>query len=198
MGLGQQLSASGIGGTDLKGLSGRNPVEFKTGPRITGRMTCVGAILLSAVALGSALIGQFVYGLQPCELCIAQRWPWIVAIGLSLIVVTLVRNKFIQSILILATGITLLTNSGIAFFHVGVEQAWWAGLASCSPALPTGASIEELRAHLLAAPTVSCGDVAWSLFGISMAGYNALLSLAGGLALIVQAWFVQREPADAE
>jgi len=198
MGLGQQLSATGIGGTDLNNLHGTRPEQFRIGPRITGRMAGVGTILIGIAVLAFALISQFFYGLAPCELCIIQRWPWVIAIALSFIIVAMTRNKFAQALLIFATGLTLISNAGIAGFHVGVEQGWWQGLASCSASLPTGSSIEDLRAHLLAAPTISCGDVAWSLFGISMAGYNALISFGLGFALMLQAWFAQSEPVDAD
>ncbi len=195
--VGQQLSAPGFGGTALSDMAHPRPQRFRTGPRITGRMAGVSTLLIGAFMLGFALVSQFVFKLQPCELCIIQRWPWVAAMVLALAVTATHTHKFTQSILLLATGLTLIVGAGIAGFHVGVEEGLWQGLASCSQALPSTGSIEELRAHLLGAPTVSCGDVAWRLFGISMAGYNALISLALGLALIAKAWFVPTEPVDA-
>ncbi|MEO0393799.1 MAG: disulfide bond formation protein B [Pseudomonadota bacterium] len=173
------------------------PKRFKTGPRITGRMAGVSTLLIGASMLGFALISQFAYGLQPCPLCIIQRWPWVAAMVLGLGAVLTHTHKFTQSIIMLAAGMSLIVGAGIASFHVGVEQGWWQGLASCSQALPAGASVDELRAHLLGAATVSCGDVAWRLFGLSMAGYNALISFGLGIALFVKAWHVQGEPVDA-
>lgn len=79
-------------------------------------------------------------------------------------------------------GLVFLAGAGIAAFHVGVEQHWWQGLASCGGNLPQARTVEELRAALLAQPVVRCDEVAWSLFGISMAGWNFLFSL--GLAAL--------------
>ncbi len=71
-----------------------------------------------------------------------------------------------------------LVGAGLAAFHVGVEQHWWAGTAECGANFGPAGSVEELRRRLLAQAVVRCDEVAWSLFGISMAGYNFLLSLA--------------------
>ena len=75
-----------------------------------------------------------------------------------------------------------MIGAGIAVFHVGVEQQWWPGTAECGGIDGANLSLEQLKAQILAAPVVRCDEVAWSLFGISMAGYNILLSL--GLALV--------------
>ena len=85
----------------------------------------------------------------------------------------------------ISAGLTLLTGAAIAAFHVGVEQHWWQGTAECGAVDGAADSLEALRAQILTAPTVRCDEVPWSLFGISMAGYNFLVSLglgAGALA----------------
>ncbi len=81
-----------------------------------------------------------------------------------------------------------LAGAGIAAYHVGVEQGWWQGAASCSGPNLNTMTIDELREHLLQAPIVRCDEVAWSLFGVSMAGYNILASLAlsGGCAWLAR------------
>ena len=79
--------------------------------------------------------------------------------------------------------------AGIGLFHAGVEYRWWAGPQACSGSIPTGLSAEELKKALFAARMVRCDETAWSMWGISMAGWNALLSaslafvLAGVLAV---------------
>jgi disulfide bond formation protein DsbB len=197
MGISQQMQMGSVGRTDLDTLPA--PERFRMGPRMTGRMTGVAIIAVASAMLGFALVSQFVYGLQPCELCLLQRWPWVGAALFGLAAAIFVRNKFAQAVLLLVAGLILVANSGVAGFHVGVEQGWWKGPVSCSGGgLPSGASVEELRAYLLAAPTVSCSDIVWSLFGLSMAGYNMLISLGAGLLVIAKAWHVQTEPVDAE
>jgi disulfide bond formation protein DsbB len=76
-------------------------------------------------------------------------------------------------------GLAALAGAGIALYHVGVEQQWWPGTSGCGAgALSGAAGLDSLREQIESAPIVRCSDVPWSLFGISMAGYNALLSAA--------------------
>jgi len=87
------------------------------------------------------------------------------------------------------SGLVFLAGAGVAAFHVGVEQHWWEGLSTCGgvhndPSM----SIEELKAKLFATPLVRCDDVAWSLFGISMAGYNLIASV---ILAVASAWAAQ-------
>lgn len=133
-------------------------------------------LVASVIALGTALLSQFWGGLRPCILCIYQRWPYGIAIGLALVALIFLRGRAAGWVTGLA-GLTFLVGAGIAGFHVGVEQGWWEGTAQCGATLPTPDNIEALRAQLMAAPVVRCGDVAWSLGGISMAGFNLLASL---------------------
>jgi disulfide bond formation protein DsbB len=135
-------------------------------------------LLASVGALGAAFVAQYGFDLQPCVLCLYQRWPYGVVIALA--VLALVLPQFRPWLLALI-GLALLVDAGIAGYHVGVEQHWWAGTAECTGTVGTAKTLAELRAQVLAAPVVRCDDVAWSFAGISMAGYNflACLLLAG-------------------
>jgi len=135
----------------------------------------------SAALLGGALAFQYWGGLPPCELCIWQRWAHVGALGLALLALALPRR------LLLALAVLgLWAGVGIALFHVGVEQEWWQGLASCGGGGSGAGSVDDLMAQIEAAPIVRCGDVAWSLFGLSMAAWNAAISFGlGVLALAV-------------
>ena len=151
---------------------------------------------ISAFMLGFALISQFGFGYAPCELCIMQRWPY-VAIGIIGIIALFIgksRPKVAAAFIALAGGV-FLTGMGIAIFHVGVEQKWWAGLKTCSQPsfMNDNLSLDDLEAMIMAAPVVSCGDIAWTLFGLSMAVYNALLSFVYALYSIVAAIFITRK-----
>ena len=136
---------------------------------------------VSAGALGFAFFSQFALGLNPCVLCIYQRWPFVVAAALAALLWFLRRHPLAVSALLAGLAASFAVNSGIAIFHVGVEQSWWQGLSGCTSDLSGATSIEDLKRRVLGAPVVRCSDIAWSLFGISMAGYNVLLSflLAG-------------------
>lgn len=134
--------------------------------------------LASVGVLGSALFFQFVLGYQPCVLCIMQRWPYVAVISFGLLTFLFRRWQGLGDALLVASGLALLAGAGIAAYHVGVEQHWWAGTASCGSTASKAMSLEELRAQVMAAPVTRCDEVAWSLFGISMAGYNVVISLA--------------------
>ena len=141
-------------------------------------------LLASAAVLGTALASQYFGGLQPCILCIYQRLPYAAVIGIATAALFLPTGP--RAVALVLAGLAMLTGTGIAVFHVGVEQHWWQGTAECG-AVGSADSLEALRAQVLAAPTVRCDEVPWSLFGISMAGYNVLVSLVLGIASLVAA-----------
>ena len=140
----------------------------------------IAALLLALASAGvllSALFFQFVLNYQPCVLCIMQRWPYVAVMVLGLVTWLFRRWKGLGDALLVVSGLALLAGAGIATYHVGVEQHWWAGTSSCGGSAAAN-SLEALRAQVLAAPVTRCDEVAWSLFGISMAGYNVAISLA--------------------
>ena len=131
----------------------------------------VGLVLVaSVIVLGSALLSQYVGGLQPCVLCLYQRVPYVLTIVLSGSALALVmfggRPRWALTRWVLAVcAVIFLAGAGIAAFHVGVEQGWWTGTASCSSPDLNAMTVDELREHLLQAPIVRCDEVAWSLTG---------------------------------
>lgn len=141
-------------------------------------------LLASAIALGTAFLAQYWGGLQPCVLCVYQRWPYGVAIALA--VVALLLPDRLRGWAVGLAGLAFLTGGGIAMFHVGVEHGWWEGTAQCGATFKAD-SIEALRAQIMAAPVVRCTDVAWSLGGISMAGFNVIASAILALATLAGA-----------
>jgi disulfide bond formation protein DsbB len=162
------------------------------------RLAFLAVLAASVLILGSAFAFQFIGGLQPCELCLWQRYPYAIAIGLSGIGFGLARagvERRLLAILLALCGLTLLIGAGIAVFHVGVEQKWWEGTSACVGHLSGAATADDLRQRLLAAPVVRCDEPAWTLFGISMAGYNAALALTLGIASFAFARKLMAMPA---
>ncbi|KLN62356.1 disulfide bond formation protein [Kiloniella spongiae] len=148
----------------------------------TGSMALI-AIASCAVVLGAALVFQYVGGLYPCVLCMYQRWAYVVAAGFAFLAWLLRKNPTLARLTLGASSLSFLTGAGIAGFHVGVEKQWWEGTSECQgDALDLSASIEDLTSQLMDQPIVRCDVVPWELFGISMAGYNIVISLA--LALL--------------
>lgn len=152
-------------------------------------------LLASTATLGAALVSQYGFGLQPCILCIYQRWPFVAVILLAAVALILPPRSAGRAVLLAASGVALWIGAGIALYHVGVEQHWWIGTPACvgTPAPVHGTDITALRDQLLATRPVRCDEVTWSLFGISMAGYNAVLSVALGAASLYAAARLIRE-----
>ncbi|NEX45227.1 disulfide bond formation protein B [Pseudotabrizicola algicola] len=130
----------------------------------------------SAALLAGAFAFQYIGGLAPCALCIWQRWPHAVAVGV-MVLALLVPNRWLMALGALAA----LTSAGIGGFHMGVEYGWWEGLQSCTGGSISGISMDDLlNPNAAVAAPVRCDQVPWSMLGLSMAGWNMVLSL--GLA----------------
>ncbi|MDP6622827.1 MAG: disulfide bond formation protein B [Alphaproteobacteria bacterium] len=157
--------------------------------RLTRGPTPAALLVLAVVAILLAALGfQHLGGVAPCELCYYQRIAYATAGVLALLALLAGRRPVSGALLALA-GLALLVNIGIAGYHVGVEQHWWAGTLGCSgEQIGSAASVDELRAQIMAAPVERCDEVAWSLFGVSMAGYNMPLSLGLGVFALLAAW----------
>ncbi len=145
------------------------------------------AILLaaggSAAVLAAAFAFQYLGGLAPCQLCIWQRWPHAAAVVIGGLALILARGT-IGRILPLLGSLAALTSAGIGVFHVGVEQKWWQGLASCTAGSISGISTDDLlNPDVAVGAVVRCDAIAWQMFGISMAGWNVILS-----ALLAMIW----------
>src|SRR5215475_5797378 len=129
----------------------------------------------SAVVLGGALLSQYWGGLAPCELCLLQRSPWAVAIVIGF-VATMVGSRPAFPWVALLLAAVFVVSSGLALYHVGVEQHWFAGPSACSGAATAADTVEALKAQILRQQPVRCDEVAWSLWGVSLAGWNLLTS----------------------
>lgn len=147
------------------------------------RFVALALAAASGLLLMGALWFQYVEGLRPCPLCIDQRWAHGAAIALAL--AAAFTGGTVRRALLGLTGLAYLVGTGLAGFHVGVEWHWWAGLDACAGAPTAGLSAEDLKDLLLATPPARCDEVAWSLLGISMAGWNGAFSAAlAGVALV--------------
>lgn len=131
---------------------------------------------VSAVTLGAVFTSQYGYGLKPCVLCIYQRWPYAAAIAISVLYL-LLKDRINDVIARLGLATAFAATGGIAAFHVGVEQKWWEGTSECTADTGAGMTMDQLRDQLMSAPLVKCDEVAWEMFGISMAGYNLILAI---------------------
>jgi disulfide bond formation protein DsbB len=137
----------------------------------------------SAAMLIAALAMQYVGGLPPCALCHWQRYAYI-ASG----VIGLAAWFGARRVLIALAGVAFLVGAGIAVYHAGVEWKIFAGPSGCTGTVTGAQTLEELRRQLTQAPVIRCDEAPWTLFGISIAGYNALISAALAVYAFAAAW----------
>jgi disulfide bond formation protein DsbB len=130
--------------------------------------------LLAALGSAALLAGAFLFqalGYAHCQMCVWQRYPHAIAIGLGALAL------WLQAGVLLALGaLAACVTAGIGVFHAGVEQGWWQGPTACSGGGVDSLSPDALFDQIMAAPLVRCDEIPWELFGLSMAGWNALIS----------------------
>lgn len=140
-------------------------------------MTSKSLAMIAAAGSAAMLLGalgfQYIGELPPCKMCIWQRWPHLAAFNFgALFLFTAFRP------LLVLGALSAATTSAIGFFHAGVEQGWWQGPTTCTSGPIAGLSTDDLLASIMQAPLIRCDEIAWSLAGISMAGWNGIISLA--------------------
>jgi disulfide bond formation protein DsbB len=133
-------------------------------------------LLAAIIALGAAYGSQHFGDLQPCKLCLYQRWPWWAVLGLASLTFVLPVSAEVKKRALIILGLVLFVGTSIAIYHTGVEQKWWPGPATCSGVVELPKTLSELHSSLQRAVNVPCDEVPWSFMGISMAGYNAIAS----------------------
>ena len=147
-------------------------------PQILPPRTVAGTATIAAAGLLAAVFAvEHFGGLAPCKLCVLQRWPHGAVVLLGAVALLPATSESGRRMLLGLCAVAFAITAGIGVYHVGVEQGIFAGPTTCSGGI-TGDSVEELRRKLMAAPIVRCDEVAWSLFGISLAGYNVIASAA--------------------
>ncbi len=146
------------------------------------------SLIVPSLLMAGALGSQYLGGLVPCEMCHWQRWPHYAAIALALPVFAL-NGKPAARVFVALAALAILTSGVIGAFHAGVEYGWWEGPTHCS-SLNSGTTLEDI----MNSPTIRCDEVQWSLGGISLAGFNAILSTMGGAMVL---WLLGRGKAAA-
>jgi len=155
------------------------------------RLVPLAIMAVSVGALGMAYVAEYAFGLEPCPLCLYQRVPYGVTLALGLAALVAPWGA-IRAAAVALAGAAYLIGAGIAVHHVGVERHWWASVAACGGALPADMTVAELRAALAGPPAKPCDAVDWTLFGVSMAGYNAVVSILLAGAALAGAWRIRK------
>lgn len=140
------------------------------------------ALLVPLALIAGALGSQYIGGLFPCEMCHWQRWPHYAAIPVAA-AAFFVGHRFTRAMLVLFAAVLVAVSGAIGVFHAGVEYHWWQGITACTGTFQPSGSAEDMLAQILNAPIVRCDAPQWSLFGISLAGFNAIFSLGAAVAV---------------
>ena len=142
------------------------------------------ALLLPLALLGGALGSQYIGGLYPCEMCYWQRWPHGFAILAALLAFTAPAESSRSRNLTLLAALLIAISGIIGVYHAGVEAGVFEGFTTCTALGGKGMSTADLLKQISQAPLIRCDQVQWSLFGISLSGWNAIFSLGGAAAIL--------------
>jgi disulfide bond formation protein DsbB len=134
------------------------------------------ALGVPALLLAGAYVSQYGFGLFPCEMCWWQRWPHFAAVALALVSTMAQPKRLWISLAALAILVSGLTGA----FHAGVEYGWWEGITACTSHVASGG---DPLAAIMNAPLVRCDVAPWTLAGISLAGFNAIISTLSAVAI---------------
>jgi disulfide bond formation protein DsbB len=146
------------------------------------------ALLVPTALLAGAYGSQYLGGLHPCEMCYWQRWAHFAAAGFALAALAMAGAADKGRSLVWLGALAILASGGIGAYHAGVELDIFQGLTRCSTV--SGGS-GDILADIMAQPLIRCDEVQWSFLGISMAGWNAIVSVGFGLLIL---WLSLRRP----
>ena len=141
--------------------------------------------LFAAFMLFSALTGQYAFDLHPCDLCIYQRYPYFAILAFGLLGYRLAQSDKLALSLVILCIVLLLVDSGIAFYHTGVEYGWFAGPDACSNADAGEMTLEQMRAAIMGAPLVTCSQAMAYILGLSMAAWNTMMAFGAAVLSII-------------
>jgi disulfide bond formation protein DsbB len=147
------------------------------------------ALLLPAALLAGAWGSQLIGHLFPCEMCHWQRWPHYAALPFALLAFVVPQRSIAKAFVILA-ALLIAVSGAIGVAHAGVEYHWWNGFTACTQTVDLRGLGPEARLDaLMHAPVVRCDVAQWSFAGISLAGFNAILSLGGAVTIL---WLMRK------
>lgn len=142
------------------------------------------ALLLPLSLLAGAYASQYFGGLYPCEMCWWQRYAHMAALLPAILAFTAPANSLRTRDLTILAAIGIAVSGAIGVYHAGVERHIFEGFTTCT-ATAKATSTQELLKELMHAPLIRCDQIQWSFLGISLAGWNAILSLSGAAAIAV-------------
>jgi disulfide bond formation protein DsbB len=149
--------------------------------------------LAAAGAIAGALVFEHGFGMAPCKLCLLQRNPYYVAMPLGLVAALAPARWSRLAVGVLA--LVFLVSAGLGIYHAGVEWGFFLGPNDCGGSAPAAGSMTDFLRELERTRVVSCTEAAWRFLGLSLAGWNVLISL--GLAGVATLALVSARPERA-
>ena len=140
------------------------------------------ALLLPATLLAGAFGSEYLGGLTPCEMCWWQRYAHLAALVPAMFAVLAPAGSRQAQLLTLLAAAAIAVSGAIGVYHAGVELKIFEGFTTCTTTV-TGGSAGDMLRKIAAAPLIRCDQVQWSFLGLSMAGWNAILSLGGATVI---------------
>ncbi len=154
---------------------------FENAAAQPARTAALAIATLGAATLAGAWIFQFGFGIQPCPLCLEQRYAYYIAVPLAWLLfagatIGASRKVLVAGFVVIAGF--MLWNAGLGAYHAGVEWGWWAGPQDCAGPLTDLGGAGGLLKKIETIRIVRCDEVQWRFLGLSLAGYNVLISVA--------------------
>lgn len=147
-------------------------------PRLAAALVaCVGA-----ATVAGALASEHLYGLVPCKLCLLERQPYYVGVPLALVALLVPARGSWRRVALALLALVFLLSAGLGAYHAGAEWGFWPGPSDCGGGAANAADVGGFLRQLETVRVVSCTEAAWRLLGISLAGWNAVVS--AGLAIV--------------
>ena len=155
------------------------------GATLAGRWFCPAVVAAAIAALGTALVAQYGFGLEPCVLCQYQRIPYWAAAGAALVALVVPQSDRVGIALVIA--VVFACGAALALYHFGVEQKWWHAATACAAQGGLPMSFESFRAGPLTPVAKPCDAIDWTVFGVSITAYNAAASAVLAVAAVAAA-----------
>jgi disulfide bond formation protein DsbB len=160
-------------------------VPTASNPALTAALVVA---VVAAATLAGAWFFQLVLDIRPCPLCLEQRYAYYLAVPLALLVAIAAAKNAPRGVLIAGLALLALAalgNAVLGGYHAGVEWGFWQGPTDCSGPVVDLGKAGSLLERLSTVKVIRCDEVQWRFLGLSLAGYNVLISL--GMAAIA-AW----------
>src|SRR6266436_694769 len=151
-------------------------------------IAAVAITVIAAATLAGAWFFQLVLDIRPCPLCLEQRYAYYLAFPLGFLVALAASREAPRGVLLLGLAILLLAalaNAWLGTYHAGVEWKFWQGPTDCTGPVGNLGSAGSLLERLDSVKVIRCDEVQWRFLGLSLAGYNVLISL---LMAVIAVW----------